>query len=82
MSNHIEWRWVMSQNDNIIWHLVDNNNVVVAGYCWGVEPSNRDLIESAPELLKALEEANKNTMLYDGHPGRYASVIAKAKGQQ
>jgi hypothetical protein len=34
------------------------------------------------ELLKALEEANKSTMLYDGHPGRYASVIAKVKGQQ
>jgi hypothetical protein len=38
------------------------------------------LMAAAPEMLEALEEANKETMLYDGHEGRYAQIIAKAKG--
>lgn len=34
------------------------------------------------ELLEALEEANGLTKLYPGHPGQYAELIAKARGQQ
>ena len=43
--------------------------------------ANRDLICAAPKLLAALEEANKDTILYPGHPGRYAQIIAEAKGK-
>jgi hypothetical protein len=41
-----------------------------------------DMFAAAPEMLEALKEANIATMLYDGHEGRYAKIIAKAEGRQ
>ena len=39
------------------------------------------MFAAAPEMLEALKEANIATMLYDGHEGRYAKIIAKAEGR-
>jgi hypothetical protein len=39
------------------------------------------IIAAAPKMLEALKEANIATMLYDGHEGRYAKIIAKAEGR-
>ena len=39
----------------------------------------KQLKQTNAELLEALKEANAETVLYPGHPGRYAALIAKAQ---
>jgi hypothetical protein len=53
----------------------------VVGMCLDADSPYLHAMVAAPEMLEALKEANIATMLYDGHEGRYAKIIAKAEGR-
>lgn len=71
IDRHGEPRYVVEHDGKGGWWLI----------CQPKRPEDCYVLAASKDLLAALKEANEHTKLYEGHPGRWSDLIAKAEGR-